>query len=147
MQLSVSRSLCGSGSTLTFACAFKLAVLEAADAQSNMDRQITKNSPKKAVFRLTETMLTAVAVCQRWVVSIDAVTCDSPTKSGAFTKQMVACACSRCFKFVVTALPLFIFNASDLCTASFAVQVIAFRKNFLPAFVSSHHHQPHLIYW
>ena len=66
VQVGVSRSLHGPGSTLTFACAFKLAVLEAADAQSNMDRQITKNSPKKAVFRLTEIMLTAVAVCQRW---------------------------------------------------------------------------------
>ena len=37
----------------------------------------------------------------------------------------------------MTALPLFVFNASDLCTTSFAVQVIAsahIQENFLPAF-------------
>lgn len=45
----------------TFACAFKFAVFEAADAHSTRDRQTINKSPKQAVFRVTETM--AVRCC------------------------------------------------------------------------------------
>ncbi len=117
----------GSGSTLTFACAFKLAVLEAAVAQNNRDRQTTRNSPKKAVFRLTETMLIGSRCLPKLDVRINAVMYPLTSLRGqfTFTKQMGACACSVLLQFVVTALPGFIFNASDLCTTSFAVQVVA----------------------
>ena len=45
----------------TLACAFRFAVLEAADAHNNKDTQMIRNSPKKAVFRLTEAMKPAVS--------------------------------------------------------------------------------------